>query len=337
MEKSGNGICVAGNMIVDILYPITDWPSQGELTTITEGISRTTGGAVCNVIMDLAKLDPGMKLTALGLIGEDSEGDFVLEKLGAYRNIDLSRVKRRGMTSFTAVMCNNVTKQRTFFTYGGANDLFDEESVDWDGLDCGILHIGYILLLKALDREDGIYGTKMARFLHSAQEHGIKTSLDVVTEKGNRFSRLVPPSLKYADYCVINEMEAQQTTGIILRDPEDRLMEENIPAALVRMLDMGVSEWAVIHSPEGGYGMTRSKDFVSLKSLSLPKGFIKGTVGAGDAFCAGVLLSAERGRTLREAIELGIASSACSLSEAGSTEGMRSAEEAMKLYRKMRD
>jgi sugar/nucleoside kinase (ribokinase family) len=132
-------------------------------------------------------------------------------------------------------------------------------------------------------------------------------------------------------------MEAQQTTGIMLRDPEDRFIEENIPAALVRMLDMGVSEWAVIHSPEGGYGMTRSKDFVSLESLSLPKGFIKGTVGAGDAFCAGVLLSAERGRTLREAIELGIASSACSLSEAGSTEGMRRAEEAMILYEKLRN
>ena len=25
------GICVAGNMIVDILYPTADWPKQGEL------------------------------------------------------------------------------------------------------------------------------------------------------------------------------------------------------------------------------------------------------------------------------------------------------------------
>jgi sugar/nucleoside kinase (ribokinase family) len=324
-------------MIVDILYPIEDWTSQGELTAITEGISRTTGGAVCNVIMDLAKLDPELKLTAQGSIGEDSEGDFVLKKFSAFPNVDLTRVKRRGMTSFTAVMCNNSTKQRTFFTYGGANDLFDEESIDWDGLDSGILHIGYILLLKALDKEDGEYGTKMARLLHSAQERGIKTSIDVVTEKGNRFRRLVPPALKYADYCVINELEAQQTTGITLRDPEGRFIEENIPAALIKLHDMGVSEWAVIHSPEGGYGMTLSGEFVSLKSPDLPEGFIKGTVGAGDAFCAGVLLSAERGRPLREAIELGIASAACSLSEAGSTEGMRRAEEAMILYEKLRN
>ena len=29
---------------------------------------------------------------------------------------------------------------------------------------------------------------------------------------GNRFEKLVPPSLKYTDYCVINELEAQQAT-----------------------------------------------------------------------------------------------------------------------------
>ena len=62
-----NGIAVAGNMIVDVLYPIIGHPKPGELTTITEGISRSSGGALCNVIVDLAKLDPALPLTALGL------------------------------------------------------------------------------------------------------------------------------------------------------------------------------------------------------------------------------------------------------------------------------
>ena len=30
------GICCAGNMLVDITYPIATWPRQGELTHITE-------------------------------------------------------------------------------------------------------------------------------------------------------------------------------------------------------------------------------------------------------------------------------------------------------------
>ena len=72
------GICIAGNMIVDILYPVTGLPKPGELTSIQEGISRTTGGAVCNVIGDLALMDSAIPLTALGRVGTDAEGDYIL-------------------------------------------------------------------------------------------------------------------------------------------------------------------------------------------------------------------------------------------------------------------
>ena len=59
------GICVAGNMIVDITYPVEGWPKQGELVHIHDGIARSTGGAVCNVVVDLAKLDGALPLFAI--------------------------------------------------------------------------------------------------------------------------------------------------------------------------------------------------------------------------------------------------------------------------------
>ena len=71
-------------------------------------------------------------------------------------------------------------------------------------------------------------------------------------------------------------------------------------------------------------------------SLALPEGYIKGTVGAGDAFCSGMLYGAWRGMDLAEAIELGTAAAACSLSQPGGTEGMRDWESAMALYRTLR-
>lgn len=330
------GICVAGNMIVDILYPTKGWPKQGQLVHIQDGIDRSTGGAVCNVIIDLAKLDPEMPLYALGKIGKDAEGDLIMEKLGEYKNIDTSNVIQDGISAFTLVLSDIVSKERTFFTYLGANGRFDENDIDWDKLDCDILHIGYILLLNALDQEDPEYGSRMARLLHSAQQHGIKTSIDVVSEASDRFCRLVPPALKYTDYCIINEIEASQTTGIPLRDAEDKLLEENIPAALRRMKEMGVSTWAVIHCPEGGYGLDENNNYIAKESLHLPEGYIKGSVGAGDAFCAGVLCGAEKGEKLEDAIVLGIASAAASLSEASATDGMRSIEEVKKLYEELR-
>ena len=326
------GICVAGNMIVDITYPIEGWPKQGELVHIQDGISRSTGGAVCNVGVSLAKLDPELPLWALGRIGEDAEGDLVLKTLGAHENIDTSNVVREGISAFTNVMADTRNKQHTFFTYLGANGRFCEEDIRWEDIPARIFHIGYILLLNALDQPDEVYGSKMAKLLHSAQAHGFKTSIDVVSEASDRFKRLVPQALRYTDYCVINEYEAEQTTGVPLRDADGKLIVESMPEALRAMKRMGVSTWAVIHCPEGGYGLDENDRYVKLGSLRLPHDYIVGSVGAGDAFCAGVLLGTERGWALEKAIDLGIAAAASSLSDASATAGVRSAVEVLDMF-----
>ena len=330
------GIAVAGNMIVDMLYPIDGFPKPGELTTITADATRSTGGCLCNDILDLAALDPELPLTALGRVGEDEAGDFVLEKLRERPNISLAQIRRQGTTSYTLVMADEVSKQRSFYQCRGANADFCEADIDWDRLDVDMLHIGYILLLDALDAPDGEYGTKMARLLHTARQRGIKTSIDVVTEASERFGRIVTPALRYADYCVINEVEAQATTGVRLTDESGLLRREALPEALGRLKELGVSTWAVIHSPEGGFGLDENNAYVEVPSLKLPQGYIKGSVGAGDAFCSGVLYAAWKGLPLAQAIELGTASAACSLSQPGATEGMRSCAEALRLYRELR-
>lgn len=326
------GICCAGNMLVDITYPIETWPRQNELTHITEGITRSTGGCVCNTITDLAKLDPQLHLVASGFAGHDSEGDFVLAELGKYPNIDLSMVQRNGRTSFTAVMSNNRTKERTFFQHAGANAYYGEEHIDWDRLNVDIFHIGYILLLPNLDAPDAAYGTRMARLLHRAQKAGMKTSIDVVSETGNRFVRLVTPALKYSDYCIINELEAQQTTGIPLRGGDGTLYTENMPKALNALKELGVSTWAVIHCPEMGCGMDENGRCMEIPSLKLPQGWIKGTVGAGDAFCAGILYAAEIGMPMEEALKLGACTAAASLREVSASDGVGTVSEVMQLY-----
>ena len=326
------GICCAGNMIVDITYPIETWPKQNELTHITEGIQNSTGGSVCNTISDLARLDPQMHLVASGFAGHDAEGEFIMQEMAKYPNIDLDMVKRDGRTSFTAVMSNNQTKERTFFQHAGANAYYGEEHIDWDKLDVNIFHIGYILLLPALDAADDEYGTKMARLLHRAQKLGMKTSIDVVSESGDRFARLVTPALKYSDYCVINELEAQQTTGVQLRDEDGTLHTENMPAALKKLKELGVSTWAVIHCPEVGCGIDEQGTYFEVPSLKLPKGYIKGTVGAGDAFCAGILYAAEKQLSMQEALKIGACAAAASLSEVSASDGVKTAEEVLKLY-----
>ena len=229
-------------------------------------------------------------------------------------------------------MSNSQTKERTFFQHAGANAYYGEEHIDWEKLDVDILHVGYIPLLPALDAPDAEYGTKMARLLHRAQEKGIKTSIDVVSEAGDRFAKLVTPALQYADYCVINELEAQQTTGVALRNEDGSLCTENLSAALHKLKEFGVSTWAVIHCPELGCGVDETGKYFNVPSLKLPKGWIQGTLGAGDAFCAGILYAAEMGWPMEKALTMGACAAATSLSQVSASAGVGTAEEVLKLY-----
>jgi sugar/nucleoside kinase (ribokinase family) len=90
----------------------------------------------------------------------------------------------------------------------------------------------------------------------------------------------------------------------------------------------------VIHCPEGGYGLDSGGNFVESQAINLPPAYIKGKVGAGDAFCAGVIYTASQGGRLYDGLELGNAAAAASLSMPGSTEGMLPIQELKKLKKR---
>lgn len=326
------GICCAGNIIVDVTYYVDTYPNEGELVHIKSSSPRSLGGLAANCIEDLARLDPTLPLYLAGNIGNDEIGDFARGVFAKHPNIDTSGVVNLGPTGYTLVIGNTSSKYRTFFTFTGGNGLFGEEHIDWDKLGADMIHAGYIFLLRNLDLPDEEYGTKMARFLHTAQEHGLKTSTDIVSQSGADFVHAVPPALKYVDYLTINEYEAQQTTGIVLRDVTGRLHRENFKAALEKLRSFGVSTWTVIHCPEFGCGLDKNGKYCEFNSLDLPADYIKGTVGAGDAFGSGILYAAEKGWPLEKALKLATCAAAASLSEPGGTEGVGTVEEVLRLY-----
>ena len=84
------------------------------------------------------------------------------------------------------------------------------------------------------------------------------------------------PALKYTDYCIINELETQQTTGVLLRGEDGTLHVENMKAALQKLHELGVAKWAVIHCPELGCGMDEAGNYCEFESLKLPQGLYQG-------------------------------------------------------------
>ncbi len=122
-------------------------------------------------------------------------------------------------------------------------------------------------------------------------------SLDLVSRKGDpRYRPLVLPALKHLDYLTINELEASEFSGLEIRLPNGEPHVANIARAASALLDAGVRQRVVIHCPEGAWGVSRTEAGRWVPSWRLPPEEIIGSVGAGDAFCAG--LAVWQSRTL---------------------------------------
>ena len=304
------GIAVAGTVLVDKLNEISAYPACGQLTKIL-GTSLVVGGAVPNTGIDIKRVDPTVTVKAVGKLGRDSEGDFIVRVLSE-NGLDTAPLTRGDKpTSFTDVM-SIVGGQRTFFTYPGACADFGVDDIDFDALDVDMLHLGYFLLLDKVDAGDGL------KILKRAKEYGIKTSIDLVSENSDRYG-IVRECLPYTDNVIINEHEAGMIAGI---EP----CRENLEKITREIKKMGVSERVIIHMPELGVCLS-DNGYFELPSLNLPKGYIKGTTGAGDAFCAGALIGIYRGLDEIEILKLAAKAAVASLSAPDAVSGMRSETE----------
>lgn len=328
-----DGITVAGNIILDKVKIIEKFPKQGMLVSILSE-SSAVGGCVPNTAIDLAKIDPSIPVSACGLVGDDEAGRYVTMQMQKY-GINTSRIKTAVdlPTGYDDVMTAADTGARTFFLNRGINSVFAPEDIDVDALDCKIFHIGYILLLDLFDRENADYGTAMAELLSRVQARGIKTSFDVVSDAAGNFKTKVKPALRYANYAVMNEIEACGVSKLVARKADGRLNTENIRRTLELFFEYGVSELAVVHCPEAGFCMNAAGEFFAVPSLKLPDGYIKGSVGAGDAFCAGVLYGLLKGMPEREILEFASGAAAFNLSEKDSVSGMRPKAEILKFIK----
>jgi sugar/nucleoside kinase (ribokinase family) len=323
-DKGRRGILAGGNWIIDQVKMIDVYPRPEQLGNILSQ-SEGTGGAAYNVLIDLAKTGVDIPLAGAGLVGKDDLGNRILADCRQRGiNTRFLTATDKAPTSYTDVMTEKGHGRRTFFHARGANALWDGVDLDFAKIPSRIFHLGYILLLDSLDRADSKYGTRAARLLARAQAAGLKTSLDVVSEQSDRFSKLVNPALKQVDYCILNEIEAGNTTGLRPRNASGKLNRGAIEQAAGAILRQGVREIVVIHFPEGAFALARDGARRWQASLKLPRDWIAGTAGAGDAFCAGVLLGLHEAWDMERCLVAGVCLAAASLSDATCTAGVKS-------------
>lgn len=339
--EQSKGIACGGNWVLDLVKVIDYYPPERAIANIT---AESMGGGGCsfNVTLNLAKFDSRLELYALGVIGNDSYGDFLVDQFRPYPHVHLEQLRRTGRarTSYTDVFNVASTGHRTFFHYRGANRLFCPEDVDLNKLPVNLFHLGYLNLLDAMYQADDQYGTLAARFLARMRERNIKTSIDLVSEDSDRYKQIVSPALKFASYCVINDFEAEKLSGIPIRK-DNVLALRNLRRIAETILGFGVEELVVIHFPEGAYLLGKDGSEILQPSLDLPAGYIVGSTGAGDSFCAGVLYGLYRGWGHERAIRFAACAGAMNLGDLTTTGGIGPWEKVFEMeksfpYRRLR-
>lgn len=324
-------ITIAGNLIVDKIKHVDCYPQPTMLCNIT-AVEQGVGGCAANTSAALKTLWPQAQVCAAGLTGADEDGSWLCGRLAGF-GVDTAHVAQTSAapTSFTDVFTEAGSGRRTFFHARGANALFGRRQALRAARGSDLFHVGYALLLDALDAPNEEYGTEMAALLAGVAEQGAQTSLDLVSEDSGRFGAVVRPSLPWCDHLIINETEAGKLAGLAVRTPEGALSAQGLRAACRALLEGGVRRTVVVHAPEAACLMDRAGAFALVPSLALSKGYIQGSVGAGDAFCAAALAGLAQGADAALVLRAASCAAACNLSRANSTDGLRPMDEAMAL------
>ncbi|TNH08264.1 carbohydrate kinase family protein [Testudinibacter sp. TR-2022] len=294
MDKR-HGILAIGNLLIDRTLVISDYPQETMLTTISE-IEQHCGGGCTNILFNLATLDPDLPLFLSGAVGEDQEAQFILNQAKAH-NINIEAVcKVVQPTSFTDVMINSQTGDRTFFHYVGAMESYGKEQLLKSNQSAKIAHIAYLPLLPALLNDD------LADTLQALRQQGLLLSIDLVSVRNKTvFSDYIRPILSCIDFVIINDIEAK----ILLEMENLPATKENLAYLAQKIFQLGVKRTVIIHSPEWAVACDHTDKPIAVASYWLNKQDIISTLGAGDAFCAGCLYGLHQDFPLEQTLKLG--------------------------------
>jgi len=314
MEKKG--FATIGNWIVDYIKDVDRYPEKNHLTIIRQQ-TKSIGGGAANVIIDLAKMGVNSPFYACGMIGKDSDGEMILTTLRRNDiNVNLMQYSFGEPTSYTDVMNSPKEKIRTFFHHPGANIELSSNLFDCLPENIKICYIGYLNMLPGLEKAP----EKTFNSLRSLRQKGIEIAVDLVSDKDNR-SDFVTKALPYIDYLIINEIEAEFVSNLKILDLSVNDNVKTIIEAASKIIEMGVQKIVAVHCPLFAVAVDRDYKVTVEPSYKIEKDAIKGTVGAGDAFCAGFLHGMYNNLDVSKSLKYGNASAWFNLHSSNATEG----------------
>lgn len=338
-KSSRRGVLASGSVLVDYIIIVDHWPMENCTSFVQRSPIMAGGGGPYNILKNLVAMKVDIPLSILGLIGNDSNGKWLMDdcKKSNLETRQLQTIDDGTPTSCTYVMSVENTNRRTFFHQQGANSFLAEKHYDFTCTMAKIFYLGPLTQLKTLDQlldddddnDRAKERTNASKVLEKAQLSGLETVVDFSSGKHSNYSRVARASLPYIDHLIINETEA----GLILDRhlTSDNVDEINQVAKI--LINMDVQKTVTIHFEQGALLVTKTGQTFRQGSIMLPSEFIKGAVGAGDAFAAGMIYGLHQQWPYEQMLRLAVCVGGMSLCDETACGGMKSIEECLELSR----
>lgn len=285
-------VLVIGSLNMDLVARAERLPRPGETLA---GASFTTvpGGKGANQAVAAARL--GAEVAMVGCVGDDAYGEQLRRGLEA-DGIDCQAVKvAAGVPSGVAMIVVDDQSQNAIVIIAGGNgqlspadvQRFDPLLLQADVVVCQ-LEIPYPAVEYALSRAHQLGRT-------------------VILNPAPVAAPLPPHWYAWIDYLIPNESETQALTGLIVSGPA------SAGEAAMRLLDAGVGK-VIVTLGEQGVLLAENG-----RLEHFPGRVVRAvdTTAAGDTFVGGFAAALARGQDQRQAIALGQAAAALSVTRAG--------------------
>lgn len=297
-------VVTLGLQIVDILgRPVSHVPPGQQLALLDE-IRITVAGTAAGTAIDLAKL--GAHVIAMGAIGRDEPGDFLVATYAKYGVETKHLVRKDGVQTSSSMLLIRPNGERPALHVVGANG-----QLCWDDIDLEVigsadyLHMGGTALLPKLD------GEPTRRLLEHAKSRGVTTTFDLIAIERPDLLDLVIPCLPYVDYFMPGFEEAVMMCGLT-----DRL-------EVIRFfLDRGARHTVFKMGGEGssiGWMEDGQVREIRVPAFKVP---VVDSTGCGDAYCAGFIIGLSMGWDLERCSLLATAASGLVIQGLGSDAGI---------------
>jgi sugar/nucleoside kinase (ribokinase family) len=304
-------VLCAGNFVYDVLVRPIENLTWGT-TVWVETLAPSMGGNGANTSFALGRMS--VPVRALGAVGTDTFGDFVLARL-AQSNVDTSRLQRLPGQTASTVGLVRADGERTFFHLPGVSREVFRDGLTLDTALCAgfsHFHLANVFSMPGLR-------SHAAAVLHAAHAAGLTVSLDTGWDGAGEWLPVIEGGLGAVHLMFVNQSEAAMITGFEAPSDSARFLLERGVGQVV--MKLGARGCVLYGGSEGAVAVPGFR----VEALD--------TTGAGDVFAGGFLAALHHGLSFPDAARYANAVGALNVEQVGATSGVRSWQETLAWMR----